>query len=259
MSQASTTTVITSDNPDSSAAGQPVTVAFTVTANPLGSGTPTGTVTISDADGLQVCSAPVATGSCTIAFTAAGTHHLTATYAGSAGYTGSSSAPATTHTVVAGPANKLVFTTQPSNELVDATITPSVVVQVTDAQGNPTTLAGNVTLILSLGAGTLNGTATKAVDAFGQATFDNLSVTDVGTYTLAATSSVGLIGITSTTFEISPATNGLLADIATSDADFNHIDGFDVLFGTARARSRSSRPRTRARSTTSSISRTRPA
>ena len=28
-----------------------------------------------------------------------------------------------------------------------------------------------------------------------------------------------------------PATSGLLADIATTDADFNHIDGFDVLFG----------------------------
>ena len=42
-----TTTLITSDAPDPSAAGQPVTVRYTVTPS-SGTGTPTGTVTVSD-------------------------------------------------------------------------------------------------------------------------------------------------------------------------------------------------------------------
>src|SRR3989449_604286 len=75
-----TTTTITGHTPDPSAVGQAVSFTFTVTANAPGSGTPTGTVTVSD--GTQNCSASVATGSCSIAFSSAGGHSVTASYPG---------------------------------------------------------------------------------------------------------------------------------------------------------------------------------
>ena len=52
--KANTTTSITSDLPDPSVVGESVTIAFTVTANAPGAGTPSGTVTVSDADSLQI-------------------------------------------------------------------------------------------------------------------------------------------------------------------------------------------------------------
>ena len=48
---------------------------------------------------------------------------------------------------------------------------------------------------------------------------------------MTTSNAASLTSVTSNAFNILPATTGLLADIATSDADFNHIDGFDVLFG----------------------------
>src|SRR6185436_18312636 len=72
-----TTTSITSDTPDPSVVGQPVTVQYSVTS--LG-GTPTGNVTVSD--GVDSCTATVAAGQCDITLTTAGAKSLTATYAG---------------------------------------------------------------------------------------------------------------------------------------------------------------------------------
>ena len=71
--------VISSDNPDPSVVGEAVTIAYSVTVDSPGTGSPTGTVTVSDADSAQFCSASVAAGSCQITFEEAGTHHLTAT------------------------------------------------------------------------------------------------------------------------------------------------------------------------------------
>ena len=100
----------------------------------------------------------------------------------------------TTGVINAASPTKLVFTSQPSSEFVGATMTPSVVLQVTDAFDNPTTATGSVTITLSAGQGTLNGTATKPISATGQAVFDDLNVTDVGTYTLTAVRKVGRPG-----------------------------------------------------------------
>jgi DNA-binding beta-propeller fold protein YncE len=80
-----TNTTITSDNPDPSAVGQAVVVNFSVTST---SGTPTGSVTVSD--GVDSCTGTVAAGACTITLTTLGTRTLTATYAGDANFTGSS-------------------------------------------------------------------------------------------------------------------------------------------------------------------------
>jgi DNA-binding beta-propeller fold protein YncE len=80
-----TTTTITSDNPDPSAVGQAVVVNFSVTST---SGTPTGSVTVSD--GVDSCTGTVESGICTITLTTPGTRTLTATYAGDANFNGSS-------------------------------------------------------------------------------------------------------------------------------------------------------------------------
>src|SRR5207248_5761792 len=71
VNPAATTTVITGQSPNPSTVGQAVDFTFAVTATAPGSGTPTGTVTVSD--GTQSCSATVGAGNCTIAFTSPGT------------------------------------------------------------------------------------------------------------------------------------------------------------------------------------------
>jgi len=80
ISKADTTTTITSDSPDPSVVGQPYTVNWQVTADP-GSGTPTGTVTVSDGTN-SYCSAPVEAGSCDLTSTAPGQYWLLAHYSG---------------------------------------------------------------------------------------------------------------------------------------------------------------------------------
>jgi CSLREA domain-containing protein len=91
-----TTTTISSDTPDPSAVGQVVTVQYSVAVSGLGSGTPTGNVTVSD--GTDSCTGTVAAGQCTITFTSPGAKTLTATYAGDSNFNGSTSAGAP-HTV----------------------------------------------------------------------------------------------------------------------------------------------------------------
>ncbi len=137
-----------------------------------------------------------------------------------------------TVTFVGGAAFGLAFVGQPTSALPGAVLSQDVTVQVIDAYSNPTTAVGSVTLTLSAGLGSLSGTATQPISGTGLATFDDLSVSDVGTYTLTATST-GLAPATSSPFLILPATGGLLANVASSDADFNHLDGFDVLFAGA--------------------------
>src|SRR4051812_48967640 len=90
-----TTSTITSDTPDPSVVGEAVAVHYSVSPNP-GSGTPTGDVTVSD--GTVSCTASVAAGQCTLPFSSAGVTSLTATYAGDATFSPSTSA-AEAHTV----------------------------------------------------------------------------------------------------------------------------------------------------------------
>ena len=87
LTAAATTTRITSDGPDPSAAGAPVTVTFTVTSE---GPTPAGSVTVSD--GVDTCTGGLANGagSCPLALSTAGDRTLTATYGGAEGQLGSS-------------------------------------------------------------------------------------------------------------------------------------------------------------------------
>ena len=95
VNPADTTTTITSDTPDPSAVGQAVTVNFVVAAAAPGAGTPAGNVTVSD--GVDACTATVATGSCSVSLTTAGPRTLTATYAGNANFNASTSTGRATH------------------------------------------------------------------------------------------------------------------------------------------------------------------
>jgi len=103
-------------------------------------------------------------------------------------------------------AAKLAFLQQPSNASAGATIAPAVTVAIEDSNGNTVTAASNpVTLALTTGTG-LAGTLT-ATPQNGVATFSGLSVSNAGTYTLAATTP-GLTAATSTAFTISAAGGG---------------------------------------------------
>jgi PKD repeat protein len=82
-----TSTTITGDSPDPSVSGGAVTVTFAVAAQGV---VPIGTVTVTD--GAQSCSGTLTggSGSCTLSLNTVGTRTLRATYAGSAGLSGSS-------------------------------------------------------------------------------------------------------------------------------------------------------------------------
>lgn len=74
-----TVTTITADNPDPSVANQVVNVTVTVTG---GTTVPTGTVTITGADGPCIITLANGTGSCNVLFNSAGTKTLAAAYSG---------------------------------------------------------------------------------------------------------------------------------------------------------------------------------
>jgi hypothetical protein len=133
-----TTTTITSDAPDPSVVGQSVAVQYTVT--PAGGGTPTGNVTVSD--GVISCTGTVVGGQCSLTFTSAGAKSLTATYAGDATFSGSTSA-AEAHTV--DPAN--TTTTITSDNPDPSTVGQAVTVQ-------------NTVMVNALGDGTPTGNVT---------------------------------------------------------------------------------------------------
>lgn len=98
INKSPTATSITSDLPDPSVYGQPYTVAATVGAVGGGSGTPSGTVTVSD--GSVNCNFTLASGSgsCIMPASVPGSKTLTATYAGDSNYNTSSGT--SSHSVV---------------------------------------------------------------------------------------------------------------------------------------------------------------
>jgi len=126
ITQASTTTAITSDNPEPSATGKAVTVNFTVT--PASGSDPTGQVTVTD--GAESCTATLPTSSCDITFSSTGSKSLTATYAGNTNFSTSTSS-AETHTV----ASLGVVITESSNST-----------DVTEGGGNDTYTIGLMTV-----------------------------------------------------------------------------------------------------------------
>ena len=107
-------------------------------------------------------------------------------------------------TVAAATPTQLVFSNAPSTTPAGATMT-SVTVQMLDAAGQPVSSAGtNITVALTSGSGTLLGTLTQATAANGQATFNNLSMTNSGAKQLQA-SAAGLTSTPNASFTINPA------------------------------------------------------
>jgi hypothetical protein len=102
VNRADTTTTVTQHIPAPSVVGESVSVGFSVAAKAPGSGTPTGSVTVSN--GFASCTATVAAGSCSLPFEDNfGTKTLVATYVGDTKFTGSQSA-GVSHTVNLGSA-----------------------------------------------------------------------------------------------------------------------------------------------------------
>ena len=163
----SSTTTITSDNPDPSTPGQAVTVVFTVISN----GSPTGTVTVTDSASAATCNATVAVGQCNITLSTLGARTLTATYAGDSNNNGS--ADGEPHSVKAATTTTIT-SDNPDPSVAGQTVT--VVFTVTSASGTPT---GTVTVTESLSAATCNASV-----ATGQC---DITLPTVGASTLTAT------------------------------------------------------------------------
>jgi hypothetical protein len=137
-----TTTHITGATP-SPVVGQPVTVGVSVGAHAPGSGSPTGTVTISD--GTRTCLAALTggIGSCHITETAAGPYSFVATYAGSSN-NGSSAASGGFGVTVGRDATATVITSTTASPVVGEPVTVKVKVGAhAPGSGTPT---GTVTV-----------------------------------------------------------------------------------------------------------------
>jgi len=127
------------------AAGQPYVVTWMVLPVAPAAGTPSGAVTVS-ANGVAACTAPVATGQCTVTPATVGAMSLIASYAGDGNFNGSASA-AVSHTV-----NTQVLSTAATT----TTITNAAALSSTPSStGQPVTVDWSVT-----GPGTPTGTVT---------------------------------------------------------------------------------------------------
>ncbi|WP_329386187.1 beta strand repeat-containing protein [Streptomyces sp. NBC_01716] len=174
VNEASTTTVVTA-TPNPSVCGQTVSLCATVTTDPPGSGTPTGTVTFTGPGGLNQTVTLNATGQACLTTTSLSTGTITATYngegpcfAGSSGTVAVTIGPADTTTTVTAVPDPSVC-----GELV--TVCASVTID-PPGSGTPT---GTVTFT---GPGGLNQTVT--LNATGQAC---LTTTSLETGTITAT------------------------------------------------------------------------
>ena len=126
--------------PNPSTVGQPVTLTATVAANPLGAGTPTGTVTFSEGGAVFGSAALNGNGTAavTTSFTAAGSHPITASYEGDANFAPSSA------------------------DTLTQTVNPAATTTAVVSSANPSTVGQPVTFTVTvtgpLGAGTPTGT-----------------------------------------------------------------------------------------------------
>ncbi|HET7250881.1 MAG TPA: hypothetical protein VFI79_13610 [Gemmatimonadales bacterium] len=174
-------------NPVTSFAG---TVQIAITTNPAG-GALSGATSV-------VASGGVATFS-TLSIDKAGNGYTVS--ASAAGLTGVASAP---FNIGPATATTLVFTQQPTTATTNANLTPAVKVTARDALGNTaTSFNGNITIAIGAnpGGGALSGTRTLAA-VNGVASYQALSINNIGTgYTLTA-AAAGLTTATSATFNI---------------------------------------------------------
>ena len=175
VNKASTTTSITP--PSAINLGSSVTVNVTVTAQAPGSGTPGGSVTVSDGSASCLVTLSGGTGSCLLTPPApAGSHQLSALYAASANF--ASSTGSSTLTVNAAPAGTVLTS---SVNPVTAGQTVTLTATVTPISGNP---APTGTVAFSEAGVALSGCANVAVS--GGVASCTLSSLSVGSHTVQA-------------------------------------------------------------------------
>lgn len=161
---AATTALITPNgvSPEPSFFGQAVTVGFSVTVNPPGSGTPIGNVTISY-QGAGSCLAPVAAGQCSFTPTQTGTRNLRASFAPATTDWSADQSPNVSHTVNQATTSTAIGSSKnPAN--AGEQVSFSATVTVTAGAGTPTGTVtfrdGNTTFATAPLAG--NGTASAS-------------------------------------------------------------------------------------------------
>ena len=188
--------------------GQPITVSVSVVANPPGSGTPAGTVTVSDG-GTRSCLVTLVAGvgSCQIIERTAGHYNFTATYAGDPSDASSVTSPGSL-TVSPDETTTAITGTTPS-PVVGQPITVGVSVGA-DAPGNGTP-AGTVTVSdgtkvcmakLKTGAGSCKISATTAGEQDFTASYGG-SLNDASSATPAATTVIVGKATTKTALKLS--------------------------------------------------------
>jgi hypothetical protein len=137
-------------------------------------------------------------------FTKAGNYNFTATIADPSGFSVTSSVSVTVNAL---PASQLAIIAQPALAAANIPLAAPVVVAVEDARGNVvTTDNSNVTLQMTAGpaGGALTGRLTVAA-VNGEAVFNDLALTTLGTYALHATDGA-LTAATTSDIEVIPIT-----------------------------------------------------
>jgi hypothetical protein len=175
----------------------PVTNITIVIGTNAGGGTLTGTLSANTASGVATFS--------DLHINKVGTGY---TLSASGTFTAGVSA---TFNITPDIADTLVFKVAPSNTQAGASIFPAVEVEVQDAFGNAvTTATDSITITKAPAGGVLSGTLTQsAVNGTGVATFNDLAIDTVNTYTLSA-AATNLTGVTSGNFNITAATGNHL-------------------------------------------------
>jgi autotransporter-associated beta strand protein len=188
--------------------GQVVTFTATVTANSPGGGTPTGSITLDDGPTLLGTGTLDGAGEATLATSvlSAGTHPITAVFAGDANFTANISS-AFSQVVDPLPAAKLAFAQQPLAVIAGDPITTTIVIE--DVLGNIVTADNSsVTLTVNSGPASLGGTVSLSAQN-GVATFSNVLLNTPGAYTLLASDGI-LSGAISSAFDVADAASNLV-------------------------------------------------
>ena len=172
VNKGATTVSISSDAPDPSVAGAGYTVSFGVAVSAPASGSPGGTVTVSD--GTASCTGAAPFGSCLLTSTTSGLKTITVTYAGDANFAGSSNT--TGHTVTAATAGVTV----------GSSANPSVAGQLVTFTATVTGSVGTPTGTVQFGVDGTNSGTPVTLTAGGTATMTTSSLA-VGNHPVAAT------------------------------------------------------------------------
>ena len=189
------------------------TITLRIGTNP-GSGTISGTVSVSTISGVASFN--------NINIDKSGTGYTIVAAASGAALTNATSSA---FNINPAAASKLIFSTQPSAVAVEGiNFDQQPIVTIQDRFSNTVT-TGSVTVVLSLSTGTLSGTTSVASSA-GIATFSGLKIGTAGSYTMMA-SSGGLTSASSTSITVGAA-GAISAGLTKYDASCAKLGSIEV-------------------------------